>query len=31
MSEIVGIDLGTTHSAVAVFENGKPKITVNKL
>ena len=26
MTKIVGIDLGTTNSAVAIVEGGKPKI-----
>jgi len=30
MSKILGIDLGTTNSAMAVVENGEPKIIENK-
>jgi len=30
MSKILGIDLGTTNSAVAIIEGGKPKILENK-
>ena len=26
MSKIIGIDLGTTNSAVAIIESGQPKI-----
>ena len=29
MSKIIGIDLGTTNSAVAVMEGGEPKILEN--
>ena len=30
MSRILGIDLGTTNSAMAIIENGEPKIIENK-
>ena len=30
MSKILGIDLGTTNSAMAIVENGEPKIIENK-
>ena len=30
MSKILGIDLGTTNSAMAVVEGGQPKIVENK-
>ena len=29
MSKIIGIDLGTTNSAVAIIEGGAPKIIEN--
>ena len=29
MSKIIGIDLGTTNSAVAIIEAGQPKILEN--
>ena len=30
MSKIVGIDLGTTNSAIAVMEGGEPRIIENR-
>lgn len=30
MSKILGIDLGTTNSAMAIVEGGQPKIIENK-
>ena len=30
MSKIIGIDLGTTNSAVAVIEGGTPKVITNE-
>ncbi|MEK9170776.1 MAG: Hsp70 family protein, partial [Patescibacteria group bacterium] len=30
MSKILGIDLGTTNSAMAIVEGGEPKIIENK-
>ncbi|RME20761.1 MAG: molecular chaperone DnaK, partial [Deltaproteobacteria bacterium] len=30
MAKIVGIDLGTTNSVVAVMEGGEPKVIVNE-
>ena len=30
MGKIVGIDLGTTNSVVAVMEGGEPKVIANK-
>jgi molecular chaperone DnaK len=30
MSKVLGIDLGTTNSAMSIFENGEAKIIVNK-
>ncbi|NPA61818.1 MAG: molecular chaperone DnaK [Epsilonproteobacteria bacterium] len=30
MSKVLGIDLGTTNSAMAIYENGESKIIVNK-
>ena len=29
MARVIGIDLGTTNSAVAVMEGGKPKVIEN--
>ncbi len=29
MSEIIGIDLGTTNSCVAIMEGGSPKVLIN--
>ncbi len=29
MSKIIGIDLGTTNSVVAVMEGGQPKVLTN--
>src|SRR5947208_2950495 len=31
MSKIIGIDLGTTNSVVAVMEGGQPKVLTNAL
>jgi len=29
MSKIIGIDLGTTNSVVAIMEGGQPKVLIN--
>jgi molecular chaperone DnaK len=29
MSRIIGIDLGTTNSVVAIMEGGQPKVLIN--
>ncbi|MFN7559338.1 MAG: Hsp70 family protein, partial [bacterium] len=29
MSKIIGIDLGTTNSCVAIMEGGQPKVLIN--
>jgi len=30
MAKIIGIDLGTTNSVVAVMEGGDPKVIINE-
>src|ERR1017187_2981134 len=30
MAKIIGIDLGTTNSCVAIFEGGEPKVLTNE-
>jgi len=29
MSKVIGIDLGTTNSVVAIMEGGQPKVIIN--
>ena len=30
MGKVIGIDLGTTNSCVAVFDNGEPQVVPNE-